>query len=136
MNKKAQINLGYREEPTTSIGFIAVLILFLILTGVFIFCSIVSIPIEDSRGQHTGFITAVETNGIIFKTDRAYVKSDVSSSQEDMYCIIDDTVKQQLEQASINKDKVTVYFYDWIFRGWNNCKEVETAIIYKIEVTK
>lgn len=38
-------------------------------------------------GRHTGFITAVEQEGLIFPNYRVYVKTDNSSSQEDVYCV-------------------------------------------------
>ena len=136
MNKKAQMEWGYQRERIVPVWFIVMLVLGLLFIGVVMYLSMVGLPIEDSRGQHTGYVTAVETNGVIFKTHRAYVKSDISSSQEDSYCVIDNAVKQQLEQVSINKEKVTVYFYDWMFRGWNNCKMEETAIIYRVEVIR
>ena len=43
--------------------------------------------VTTTDGEHTGFVTAVEKNGAFWKTGRVYIKSDLSSSQEDIYCV-------------------------------------------------
>lgn len=121
MNKKAGVLGG--------IFFVLCLALF----GAFIYFSIVGLQIEDSKGQHTGYVTAVEYNGVIFKTYRAYFKTDLMSSQEDVYCVIDKDLIRQLEDAAINKTRITIQFNDVLFRGINNCKESEVAIIRSIK---
>jgi len=72
-------------------------------------------------GHHTGTVTAVETNGMIWKTDRVYFKSDAQSSQEDVYCIIDDNIKRQLEEFAKKKATVTITYDDYLIKGWNYC---------------
>lgn len=84
------------------------------------------------NGQHTGYITAIETSGIFWKVDTAYVKTDLSSSQEDVYCLlVSDDVKEELRQKSINKEPVTVTYIDYAIRGWENCsiKSVSGIIV-------
>lgn len=89
--------------------------------------------IETSKGNHTGYITAVEHNGLIWKKGRAYIKTDVSSSQEETYCVIDDNIYNQLEQKSQNKEKVTVEFKDYFIRGWTKCGDGDVGVITGIK---
>jgi len=63
-------------------------------------------------GEHTGYITALEKTGLIWKTGNVYIKSDVSSSQEDLYCVINQDVYNKLKDKSVNKEKVTILFHD------------------------
>lgn len=39
------------------------------------------------QGSHTGFVTAVEQEGYIYRNYRVYVKTDLSSSQEDIHTL-------------------------------------------------
>ena len=87
---------------------------------------------ETSRGEHTGYITAVERSGIFFKTGTAYLKTDTQSSQEDDYCFIDKEVEKQLQKYSIEKIHVNVYYFSWFNAGIINCGS-EEAIIYRVE---
>jgi C4-type Zn-finger protein len=91
--------------------------------------AIVGLHWEISNGEHTGYITAVETNGLIFKTDSIYIKSDVASTQEDRYCILDKKIKEQLKQKAINKEKVTLVYIDWFNYGWKYCKINDAAVV-------
>ncbi len=84
------------------------------------------------NGQHTGIVTAVETNGVIWKTDRVYFKTDVQSSQEDAYCVIDSAVKHALEEFQINKKIVTIYYDNYMIIGYSLCKS-EGAIIIGVQ---
>ena len=101
-----------------------------ILVFLSFFFTIVGLHIETtSNGQHTGYVTAIETNGLIFKTDSVYFKTDAESSQEDRYCVIDDSVKQELINVQKNKELITIKYISWLFTGWNNCKMSDIAII-------
>ncbi len=84
--------------------------------------------INTGDGQHTGYVTAVQRQGIFFKTWRAYIKTDVSSSQEDSYCIVDENVVKQLQTAAETKELITVTYFDWLFTGLANC-EGESDVI-------
>mgnify|MGYP001578806153 CR=1 FL=1 len=86
---------------------------------------------ETSRGEHTGYITAVEKTGVFFKTGRAYLKTDTQSSQEDAYCVVDEKVYQQLQELSVNRKNVSVKYFSWLSLGVKNC-EGEDAVIYEV----
>jgi hypothetical protein len=102
---------------------LSLLILPLILTG----CWKTTVD-----GEHTGYITAVEKNGAIWKTGRAYIKTDKSSSQEDAYCVENQEVFNQLKEKAVNQEKITVVFHsEMIIAPWR-CGE-EIAVIDKIK---
>jgi hypothetical protein len=86
---------------------------------------------ETGRGEHTGYITAVEKHGIFFKTGTAYLKTDTQSSQEDTYCVIDPEIYTQLQDSSSKKQHINAYFYSVVSAGITKC-DGEGQIIYKV----
>lgn len=84
--------------------------------------------LNTGHGQHTGYITAIEQNGIIFKTWTAFVKTDTQSSQEDKYCVVDATVIDALAKASDAKQHVTISYFSWFASGIANCDWEDTVI--------
>lgn len=72
-------------------------------------------------GQHTGYVTAVDTSGIIWKTTEVYFKTDAQSSQEDSYCVIDENVKKQLLEAQKSKRLITLHYDDYFIIGMPLC---------------
>lgn len=86
-------------------------------------------------GTHSGYVTSVETNGIFFKSDKVYFKSDTSSSQEDEYCVEDAQIKQQLIKYAETKTFVTITFEDYLLIGRSICKG-ESALIIGVEENK
>ena len=85
------------------------------------------------NGEHTGSITAIETTGIFFKTTTVYFKSDVQSSQEDMYCLIDESLIPELKLLSENKSKVTIKYIDYLVKGDKYCNSEPGGIIVGIK---
>lgn len=75
--------------------------------------------VTTNDAEHTGFITAVEKNGLIWKTGRAYVKTDLSSSQEDYYCVENQELYNSLREKAKNKEQVTlVYKAEIVVAPW------------------
>ncbi len=75
-------------------------------------------------GTHTGYITAVEQNGLIWKNYHVYVKTDRTSSQEDSYCVLADEreLAEQLRAFQKNKQNVTItYDTDDYFFSLGRC---------------
>lgn len=108
------------------IGLIIVLLLFVVI---YVIVGIVGIHIKTTRdGTHTGYVTAIEENGIIFKTITVYFKTDVQSSQEDKYCLIDRSLIPMLEEKQTNKEKVTIIFYDYLMPSFFECGSGEGII--------
>ncbi len=79
------------------------------------------------RGDHFGYITSTETNGIIFKTDRIYFKTSIRSSQEDRYCVINNKVFNGLKKLNSN-DQVKIKYVSYYSNGIANC-DGESAVI-------
>ena len=99
--------------------------------------SIIGLHIKiTDEGKHTGYVTAVETNGLIFKTHSAYFKSELESSQEDRYCVIDSDLRNELIEASKDRKRITIYYIDYLFAGWDYCKMDDIAIIVDVESTE
>lgn len=86
-----------------------------------------------SNGSHSGVVTAVEYNSnVIWGSNIVYFKTVRESSQEDRYCVNDETVKNQLVEAQKGKKDVTIYFKNnFIMWKWQ-CNGGE-SIIYKVE---
>lgn len=83
---------------------------------------------DTGRGEHTGYVTAVEKEGVFWKTGRAYIKTDNSSSQENDYCVIDEGIYQKLQELARTKQPVTITHQSWFISGWKSCNN-EGAII-------
>jgi len=63
-------------------------------------------------GEYTGYVTAVEKTGLIFKTWDVYVKTDRESSQEDKFCVPSDEVAKQLKGFGTEKKRALIKFHD------------------------
>lgn len=66
-----------------------------------------------NKGEHVGYITAVEQGGF-GDNYTAYIKSELESSQEDVYCIQDENLVDTLREKSKTKENVVVVYS----RGW------------------
>lgn len=97
---------------------------------------------QTSSGSHNGYITAVEKSGLIWKTGTAYIKTDLSSTQEDFYCVEDENVYNDLVKYKDEGVKVKIHFTDeLIIAPWRCGNTVadgdkitgEQGIIYKVE---
>ena len=108
-------------------GTIAVLIIVGLFVG-FVHLFLYGWHVQIGQGEHTGYITAVETNGIFFKTGTAYVKSDTQSSQEDVYCVADKSLLPQLTALSEQKAHVSVSYVDWLVKGFAYCNGEDAVI--------
>lgn len=99
---KLLISKGFMKKINI---FIVLLATTLLLSG----CSFIT----GRNAEHTGFITAVSQEGLIFQNYRIYFKTDMSSSQEDVYCLHRDNIEfaNKLKQASKEKKMVTIKSY-------------------------
>ncbi len=98
-------------------------IVLFILVFIFLFTvgfSCISHIGASNSGQHTGYITNVEQEGFIWKTWRAYVKTDLQSSQEDQYCVEDPQVAVHLKVAAEYRLPLTInYSSPWLVFKWD-----------------
>lgn len=120
----------YEKVVIGIIGFVA---FFLI---VIIFTVLIGIHVKTSDGSHVGYVTSVEKKGLFFKTMTAYVKTDVQSSQEDDYCVVDEDVFNQLKILSEKHTHVEVTYFDWLSAGISNCDGEKGGIISKVTEIK
>jgi hypothetical protein len=119
MNKKASTSL-----------------IIIILIGLFLFTIVMifGIPyITITNASHTGIVTAIETTGIIFKTTTVYIKTDSMSSQEDSYCLIDQSLIDKLRTYEESKEKITITYNNYLLQGLKNCNGESGGIIIGIE---
>lgn len=80
-------------------------------------------------GTHTGYVTAVEETGWIMTVNKAYFKTDVSSSQEDVYCFDDNhDLKMMLEAMMASGQKVELTFHTEAVSAPWRCDEGDTFI--------
>lgn len=70
--------------------------------------------VENNEGQYKGYIVSVEKNGAIFQGYNAYLKTDLTSSNEDIACIDrnNPTLIEKLKLAQEKKENLTL-----IYRG-------------------
>ena len=109
------------------IEYILVAIILIVLVGG-LFFSLVGLRLSPSgRGQHNGFITAVEQQGWFFPNYRVYVKTDNSSSQEDVYCMHRNKTElaNKLKEYSANKMHVSVEYQGVRGFGIDLCADEE-----------
>ena len=122
MNKRAQLELGH----VVWISIMTLVVLFfvgLISLGLFVN------DLGSSSGDHLVFITAVEhRQGLFFEDRLAWVKTDLTTTQEEVYCISNPQVKAQLQEAQWNKERVLIH-YEHTSILWNSeCNQGQSII--------
>ena len=85
------------------------------------------------EGQHTGYITAIEQDGMFWKPYIIYFKTDKASTQEDKYCVVDNsTLIVKMKEYQSNQTKVTIkYKNEAVIAPWRCNAENCTSIIYE-----
>jgi hypothetical protein len=111
-------------------------VVFIIGIVAFFIDELVLNTVGASQGEHTGFVTAVEYNtNIIWGANIVYFKTDTESTQEDKYCVNDETIKAQLESYAKSKSRVTIEYKNpfWVWKSLCNGGE---SIIIKVDESK
>ena len=106
------------------------------ILGVVTFLAVnIFIPIsyETGSGKQTGYVSAVEKSGVLFKTGRAYIKPTLESTQEDIYCVMDDRILEELEKISVEKKRVEITHFSWLSTGLK-CNHEDAVISTVIEI--
>lgn len=88
--------------------------------------------IGTSKGTHRGYITAVENTGLIFKTYSVYVKTDTQSSQEDKYCVVNESILPQIRESMESKTLVNINYDNGLFVPISSCSHGSESIITSI----
>jgi len=82
---------------------------------------------QVGRGTHTGYVTAVDQRGYIWKNYDVYFKTDVSSSQEDIYCVhrSDQELVDVLRGFAMTGKTVTILYQGVRGIGFGLCNHTE-----------
>ncbi len=113
-------------EPE-ELGKLILIISILVLSAGAVFLPFYGFHSSTGSGEHLGYITASETTGVMFKTDRIYFKTSLRSSQEDKYCVIDKDVYKRLQKVKPNQ-QIDIYYESYLANGIKNCA-AEKAVI-------
>lgn len=117
MNKKGFIDFD-------TIGAVA-LLLFFGFTFVWLVSTIFIGYHIPGQGTHTVYVTATETSGLIYETSKVYVKSDLASTQEDIYCVNDPHLLSELDLMAQQKQRITLHYKNgfiiprWVCSPWS-----------------
>lgn len=109
------------------------IIIVLFVGGVILMSPFVRYSTERG-GRHTGYITAVDQEGILFPNYQVFVKTDRSSSQEERYCVNRNNKElgEKLQRLSEQAEPVTIKYDGVRGIGLGLCRGEE---IYEV-VTK
>jgi len=74
-------------------------------------------------GEHSGYVTAIESRGLIWRNWNVYFKTDNSSSQEDVYCVSRDSTElvSKLKEANKQRKQVTINYEGMRSFGYGIC---------------
>jgi hypothetical protein len=72
---------------------------------------------ETSHGIATGYVSAVQTGGVFWSTTTVYLKTDLQSTQEEAYCVVDLGLAQQLRQSAERRQRVELTFTGHLWFG-------------------
>lgn len=87
------------------------------------------------RGSHTGYVTAVDQRGYIFRNYEVYFKTDTSSSQEDVYCVSRymPGLADELRIAGEKRTLVTIRYQGVRGIGLGLCHETEIKMMEEVQ---
>lgn len=83
-----------------------------LLSVIWIIPVFTGIEVKNNEGSYTGYVTAVEQNGAIFKGWNVYLKTELDSSNEDIACINRENQEliERLKKAQEKKENITVEY--------------------------
>ena len=101
---------------------IAGFIIFMIILAICFACWGIRLS-QVGEGEHSGYITAVDQRGYIFRNYDVFFKTDNSSSQEDTYCVDrnDKELVKQAQEANKTRKQVTVHYHGVRGIGFDLC---------------
>lgn len=89
-------------------------------------------------GSQTGFIEAVQQEGVLWQNYHIFIKSSNEASQADKYCILEENrdIAEQLRTASRKAQRVTVFYRrNFFILPMGRCDGDEITR-FEVEVTK
>lgn len=116
--------MNNEESIMGCVGLVVLLVILFLLFVPFKFSTL-------GVGEHSGFITAVDQRGIIFRNYDIYFKTDNSSSQEDEYCINRNNTAliEEVKAANKARKQVTIHYEGVRGIGWGLCNGAEIKSI-------
>ena len=107
------------------------LIIWLLSSVIWIIPLFTGVNIQNNEGQYKGYITAIEKNGAFFKGYNAYLKTDLTSSNEDKVCVNRDDKKliERLKIAQENKELILIEYVGVIQYPIGACPNSDWMII-------
>lgn len=122
-----------KNKSKGSAGIAVLVTLFvLFILGLFVFGIFYNWK-TPSSGQHTGIVTSVEQNGLIWHTWSAYIKTSAQSTQEDRYCVTDPAVVAELQKYADGVTEVIVHYDNRLLVPVQQCKNDDQSIITSVE---
>ncbi len=91
--------------------------------------------IHISRGEHVGYITAVQTKGIFIRTGSAFFKTNTTSSNEYQYCVIGFGLYNKLSDYANKNEKVIITYHRQLYVAHWHCNG-EKDIIDDVKIQK
>ena len=83
-----------------------------------------------SNGEHTGYVTAIEFNdNLLWDSTLVYFKTDTESTQEDIYCVNDASLKAQLKELASTKSQITIHYKNPFFFKRSECNGGSSVIV-------
>lgn len=107
--------------------------IWILFSLVWVIPSLTGVNINTGSGSQVGYVSAVERTGVLWKTGRLYIKPELESTQEDVYCVKDDELLKELEKTAETKSKIKVKHFSVVSAGVANCSS-ESAIVESFEV--
>lgn len=98
----------------------------IIVTAIVLFIIAVTVPFNLvwGKGEHKGYITAVDTHeNFLSHTTTVYFKTNLQTSQEDMYCINNESTDliDKAKQSLSTSKNIVLKYENLSFTGWFNC---------------
>ena len=115
----------YFEDIVTLvlIGIFFLGVVWMFLVGIFIS------GLGGTDGEYIGYVTTVEHNtNLLWDSDLVYVKTELESSQEDLFCFTDE-VKDQLKKANEDRERVKLHFANNYIMWRSDCNDGGVSII-------
>lgn len=101
-----------------------IIVIIIIASPILFMTALFFVVISYGSGQHTGYITAVDQEGLLFKNYDVWIKTELSSSQEDQYCIsrFDSELADKIKEASEKRQRVTIKYTNYVTMRPDYCQ--------------
>lgn len=94
---------------------------------------------SGSDGRQTGYVEAVQRNGVIWKNYRVFIKSSIDASTSDIYCMneSESDLADKLFQSQEKNQRVTIQYTKYSnFFSFSECDGDEITNFYIVEEVK